>query len=91
MRRDGKLSCKKRVILKAGIPPSIGKEAVRRVLRKTDQPAIDSFWEKRIPEQKRPEIETYKFAEKACCKRSLQCNYEIGNHQKAYGNRESRS
>ena len=39
-------------MLKAGIPPSIVKEAVRRVLRKTDQPAIDSFWEKRIPEQK---------------------------------------
>ena len=85
-------------MLKAGIPPSIGKEAVRRVLRKSDQPAVDSFWEKRIPAQKWPdpaqkwpEIETYKFTEKVCCKHSLQCNYEIGNHQKAHGNRESRS
>ena len=39
-------------MVKAGIPPSISKEAVPRVLRKTEQPEIDSFSEERNPDQK---------------------------------------
>ena len=52
VRREGKLLCKKGVTLKAGIPPFISKETVRRVLRKTDQPEIDSFSEERNPDPK---------------------------------------
>ena len=52
MRRDAKLLCEKRVMVKAGIPPSISKEAVRRVLQKTDQHEMDSFSEKRNIDQK---------------------------------------
>ena len=48
---------------KASISPSICTEAVQRVLWKTDQPEMDSFLEERNPEQKWPEIETYKFAQ----------------------------
>ena len=39
-------------MVKAGIPPSISKETVRRVLRKTDQPEMDSFLEEKNPDQK---------------------------------------
>ena len=39
-------------MVKAGIPPSISKETVRRVWRKTDQPEIDSFSEERNTDQK---------------------------------------
>ena len=35
-RRDGRLFCKKRVMVKAGIPPTISEEIVRRVLWNTD-------------------------------------------------------
>ena len=35
-RKDGKLFCKKRIIVKAGIPPSISEETIRRLLQKTD-------------------------------------------------------
>ena len=49
-------------MVKAGIPPSISKETVPRVLRKTEQPEIDSFSEERNPDQKWPEIEIDKFA-----------------------------
>ena len=51
VRRDGKLVCSKRVMVKAGIPPSISKETVNRILRKTDQPEIDSFLEERNPDK----------------------------------------
>ena len=59
-------------MVKAGIPPSISKETVRRVLRKTDQPEMDSFLEEKNPDQKWPEIETYKFAQKVCCTHVVQ-------------------
>ena len=36
VKRDGKLLCKKRVMVKAGTPPAISKETFRRVLQKTD-------------------------------------------------------
>ena len=35
-RRDGKLFCKKRVMGKAGIPPSISEETVCKVVKNTD-------------------------------------------------------
>ena len=38
-------------MVKAGIPPSIGKETVLGVLRKTDQPKMDSFSEERNLDQ----------------------------------------
>ena len=50
----------------------ISKETVFRVLRKTDQPEMDSLSEERNPDQKLPETETYKFAQKDCCKRDVQ-------------------
>ena len=48
---------------------------------------MDSFLEERKPDQKSAETETW------VCSRSLvvdaqMCNYEISNHQKAYGTRE---
>ena len=48
----GNFDVKKRVMVKAGIPPSISKETVRRVRRKTDQPEMDSFSEERNTDQK---------------------------------------
>ena len=39
-------------MVKAGIPPSISKKTVRRVLQKTDQPEMDSFLEEKNPDQK---------------------------------------
>ena len=36
VRRDGKLFSKKRVMGKAGIPPSMSEETVRKVVQKTD-------------------------------------------------------
>ena len=54
-RREGKLFCKKRVMVKAGIPPSIKN---LRNLQKKNWPERDLFSEQRNPDQKRPEIET---------------------------------
>ena len=45
-------------MVKAGIPPSIGKGTNRRVLRKTDQPEMESFLEESNPDQILPETET---------------------------------
>ena len=39
-------------MVKAGIPPPNSKETVRRVMRKTNQPEIDSFSEDRNPDRK---------------------------------------
>ena len=38
-------------MVKAGIPPSISKKTVHRILRKTDQPEMDSFLEERNPDK----------------------------------------
>ena len=71
MKRHGKLLGKRvRVMVKAGVPPSISKETVRRVLRKADQSEMDSFLEERILTKN--EIETYRFAPKDFCKRAVQ-------------------
>ena len=52
MRRDEKLLCEKKIMVKAGIPPSISKETACRVLRKTDQPETHSISEERNSDQK---------------------------------------
>ena len=59
-------------MVKAGIPPSISKETVLGVLRKTDQPKMDSFSEERNLDQYWPEIETKKFPQKVYCKHAAQ-------------------
>ena len=59
-------------MVKAGIPPSISKETVNRILRKTEQPEIDSFLEERSPDKNWPEIETYKYAQKVCSRHAVQ-------------------
>ena len=56
-------------MVKAGIPPSISKETVRRVLQKTDQHEMDSFSEKRNIDQKWLIILLEKFVV------NVQCNY----------------
>ena len=56
-RIDGKRFCKNRVMVKAGIPPSISEETVGRVLQKTDV-KMDSFSEERNPDQRWHKIET---------------------------------
>ena len=56
-------------MVKAGIPPSISKETVRRVLQKTDQHEMDSFLEKRNIDQKWLIILLEKFVV------NVQCNY----------------
>ena len=76
-------------MVKVDIPPSISKEAVLRVLQKTDKPEMDSYSEERNPDKKLLEIETYKFSQKNVV--NLQCNYETQNHQKDYGNTEIKS
>ena len=59
-------------MVKAGVPQSISKETVRRVLRKTDRPEMDSFLEERNPDRESPEIENYQFAQNVSCKRAVQ-------------------
>ena len=76
MRRDRKLLCEKRVIVKADIATSISKETIRRVMQKTEQPEMNLFSVERNPDQKWPEIETYEIAQKVFCKRAVQL-YEI--------------
>ena len=57
-------------MVKADVPSSISKETVPKVLRKADQPEMDSFLEERILNKN--EIETYNFAPKVFCKRAVQ-------------------
>ena len=65
-------------MVKVDIPPSISKEAVLRVLQKTDKAEMDSYSEERNPDKRLLEIETYKFSQKNVV--NLQCNYETQNH-----------
>ena len=51
-------------MVKVDVPPSISKEAVLRVLQKTDKAEMDSYSEERNPDKKLLEIETYKFSQK---------------------------
>ena len=88
VRRDGKLFCQKRVMVKAGFPPAFSEETVRKVVQKTDL-KWTHFQRKGILTKNDLKLRL-KFARKVCRKRAM-CNYEIGNHQKAYRTRESRS
>ena len=72
-RRDGKLSRKKRVMVKAGVPPSISEETVRKVVQKTDL-KWTHFQRKGILTKNDLKFRL-KFARKVCHKRAM-CNYE---------------
>ena len=74
-------------MVKAGIPPSITEETVRRVLWKTDL-KWTHFQKKGILTKNDLEFRL-KYAQKVCRKRAVY-NYEIWNHQKGYGTRESK-
>ena len=73
-RRDGKLFCKKRVMGKAGIPPSIREETVLKVVQKTDL-KWTHFQRKGILTKNDKKLRL-KFARKVCRKRAI-CSYEI--------------
>ena len=87
-RRDGKLFCKKRLIVKAGIPPSIREETSRRDLQKIYL-KWTHFQRKGILSKNDMRL-WLKFALKVCRKHAM-WNGEIWNHQKVYGTREMRS
>ena len=70
-RRDGKLFCKRRVMGKAGIPPSISEETVSKVVQKTDL-KWTHFQRKEIRSKNDLKLRL-KFARKVCCKCEM-CN-----------------
>ena len=72
-RRDGNFFCKKRVVVKAGIPPSISKETVHKAVRKTDL-KWTYFQRKEILTKNDLKLRL-KFARKVCRKCAM-CNYE---------------
>ena len=74
VRRDGKLFCKKRVMGKACIPPSISEERVRKVVQKSDL-KWTHFQRKEILTKNDLKLRL-KFAQKVCRKCAM-CNYEI--------------
>ena len=74
VRRDGKRFCKKRVMGKAGIPPSISEETVRKVVQKTDLKWIH-FQRKEILTKNDLELRL-KFSRNVCRKCAM-CNYEM--------------
>ena len=65
--------CKKRVLVKAGIPPSISKKTVGRVLQKTDL-KWTHFQRKEILTKNDLKLRLM-FARNVCRKRAM-CNYE---------------
>ena len=73
------------VVTKDGIPPFIKVETVCRVLQKAGL-KWTHFQRKGIMTKNDLKLRL-KFAGKVCHKRVM-CNYEIRNHQKAYGTRE---
>ena len=73
-RRNGKLFCRKRDLVKVGISSCIIKETVCRVLPKTD-PKWTHFQRKEIMSKNDLKLRL-KFARKVYCKRAT-CNYEI--------------
>ena len=81
-RRDGEFFVKKREMGKAGISPSISEETVLKVVQKTDL-KWTHFQGKGILTKNDLKLRL-KVARKVCRKRAM-CNYEIWNHQKAYG------
>ena len=64
----------KKGMVKAGIPPSISEETVRKVMQKTDL-KWTHFQRKGIPTKNGLKLRV-KFARKVCRKRAM-CNYEI--------------
>ena len=77
-------------MVKAGIPPSINEETVRKVVQTTDL-KWTHFQRKGILTKNDLKLRfKFDFARKVCHKRAM-CNYEICNHQKACGATESRS
>ena len=79
--------CVKRVKLKAAIPSSIRKETFRRALQKV----LKQTHVQRKGILTKTDLKLgLKFSRKVRHKRAM-CNYEIWNHQKTYGTRESRS
>ena len=79
----GNFPVKKRVLVNAGIPPFISEETVRKVLQKTD--VKWTHFQRKENMSKNDLKLTVEFARKVYCKHAS-CNYEIWNHQKAYGN-----
>ena len=73
-RRDGKPFCKKRVMGKACIPPSISEETVRKVVQKSDL-KWTHFQRKEILTKNDLKLRL-KFAREVCRKCAM-CNYEI--------------
>ena len=73
-RRDGKQFCKKRVMGKAGIPPSISEETVCKVVQTTNL-KWTHFQRKGILTKNDMKLRL-KFARNVWCKRAM-CNYEI--------------
>ena len=73
-RRDKKLFCKKRIMVKASNPPFISEETVRKVLQKTNL-KWTHFQRKGILTKNDLKLRL-KFARKVCRKRAM-CNYEI--------------
>ena len=73
-RTDGKLFYKKIVMGKAGIPPSISEETVRKVVQKTDL-KWTNFQRKGILTENDLKLRL-KFARKVCRKHAM-CNYGI--------------
>ena len=86
----GNVVVKRGVMVKAGIPPSISEEIVRKVVQKTVL-KWTHFQRKGILIKSELELRLkFEFARKVCHKHGL-CKYEICNDQKAYGGTESRS
>ena len=86
----GNVFVKTGVMVKAGIPPSISKERVCKVVRKTDL-KWTHFQRNRILIKSGLKLRVkFEFAQKVFNKRGM-CKYEICNGQKAYGGTESRS
>ena len=73
-RRYGKLFCTKRVLGKAGFPPSISKETVRKVVQKTDLKWAH-FQGKRILTKNDLKLRL-KFVRNVCRKHAM-CYYKI--------------
>ena len=73
-RRDGKLFCKKRVMRKAAIPPSICDETVCKFVQKTDLKWTHVQRKGILTKNDLKFI--LKFTRKVCRKRAM-CNYEM--------------
>ena len=86
----GNVFVKRGVMVKAGIPPSVSKETVCKVVQKTDL-KWTHFQRKGILIKSELELRLkFEFPRKVCHKRGM-CKYEICNDQKAYGGTERRS